>query len=436
MAVGDLNGSEVARHDSADSCWVIVYGKVYDVTEFVPDHPGGQQSILKHADIRQQREEPKHPPQPTGKPPLSHCLNLSDFESVARQVLDPTSWAYFSSAADDEITLQENYRAFHRVWFRPRKLSPLLHHRYGSQQARPPGRRGRLHSAAGTHGIIHMIPTLSSCALDDIVDARRDEDQVQWMQLYVNEDRDVTKQIVQQAEKRGCKGLFITVDNPQVGRREKDLRARQRAASRNGEAWHPEVYQGTSTFLDSTLSWDDLPWFQSITDMPIVLKGIQSVEDVLQGTEHGVAGVVLSNHGGRQLEFARSSLEVLAETMPVLRARGLQDKIDVFVDGGVRRGTDILKALCLGARGVGIGRGLLYRLGAYGQPGVESAIQLLRDELERGMRLLGVRNVGELHAGLVTADSLARHSGYHIDGPRETLYEPLEVIAPGGKSKL
>ncbi|KAL9946404.1 hypothetical protein ACHAQF_008351 [Verticillium nonalfalfae] len=130
--------------------------------------------------------------------------------------------------------------------------------------------------AAGTHGIIHMIPTLSSCALDDI--------------LYVNEDRDVTRQIVQQAEKRGCKGLFITVDNTQVGRREKDLRARQRAASRDGEAWHPE----------------------SITDMPIVLKGIQSVEDVLRAAEHGVAGVVLSNHGGRQLEFARSSLEVIA----------------------------------------------------------------------------------------------------------------------------
>ncbi|KAM0537528.1 hypothetical protein ACHAP0_006821 [Verticillium nonalfalfae] len=109
-------------------------------------------------------------------------------------------------------------------------------------------------------------------------------------ELYVNEDRDVTRQIVQQAEKRGCKGLFITVDNTQVGRREKDLRARQRAASRDGEAWHPE----------------------SITDMPIVLKGIQSVEDVLRAAEHGVAGVVLSNHGGRQLEFARSSLEVIA----------------------------------------------------------------------------------------------------------------------------
>ncbi|CRK26298.1 hypothetical protein BN1708_014466, partial [Verticillium longisporum] len=417
------------------------------------DHPGGQQSILKHAGkdataaydpihpagtLERYLDASKHlgsvsPPEAT-KTSQDDTSQSEQLPTKTRQPSVETSG--HPAAAGRAQAPAATYGEAALIPLPESKLSPLLHHRYGSQQARPPGRRGRLHSAAGTHGIIHMIPTLSSCALDDIVDARRDEDQVQWMQLYVNEDRDVTKQIVQQAEKRGCKGLFITVDNPQVGRREKDLRARQRAASRNGEAWHPEVYQGTSTFLDSTLSWDDLPWFQSITDMPIVLKGIQSVEDVLQGTEHGVAGVVLSNHGGRQLEFARSSLEVLAETMPVLRARGLQDKIDVFVDGGVRRGTDILKALCLGARGVGIGRGLLYRLGAYGQPGVESAIQLLRDELERGMRLLGVRNVGELHAGLVTADSLARHSGYHIDGPRETLYEPLEVIAPGGKSKL
>jgi L-lactate dehydrogenase (cytochrome) len=281
-----------------------------------------------------------------------------------------------------------------------------------------------------------MIPTLSSCSFDEIVDARRDENQVHWMQLYVNEDREVTKEIVQRAELRGCKGLFITVDNPQVGRREKDLRARQLEASQNGEEWHPEVYQGTSTFLDSTLSWDDIPWFKSITNMPIVLKGVQSVEDVLKAVEHGVAGVVLSNHGGRQLEFARSSLEVLAETMPVLRERGLQDKIEVFVDGGVRRGTDVIKALCLGARGVGIGRGLQHPLGAYGQPGVERAIELLRIEIERGLRLLGVRSVSELHAGLLTAESLSKHSGYHVDGPAEATYEALKVVAPGGKSRL
>ncbi|KAH6693742.1 FMN-dependent dehydrogenase-domain-containing protein [Plectosphaerella plurivora] len=485
MVATSLKDSEVAEHDSPESCWVIIHGKVYDMTDFLPDHPGGEQSILKHAgkdataaydpihpagildkfldpskhlgpvslDPRR-RDETQYPPQPADKPPLSHCLNLFDFEAVARQVLNPTSWAYFSSAADDEITLQENHRAFHRVWFRPRVLNNVKQvdtstTLLGTKSALPfyisatamnklahPDGELAFTRAAGTHDIIQMIPTMSSYSLDEIVDARRDESQPQWMQLYVNEDREVTKEIVEQAEKRGCKGLFITVDNPQVGRREKDMRARQLEASRNGEEWHAEVYQGTSTFLDSTLSWDDIPWFKSITNMPIVLKGIQSAEDVLKAVEYGVAGVVLSNHGGRQLEFARSSLEILAETMPVLRERGLQDKIEVFVDGGVRRGTDVIKALCLGARGVGIGRGLLYPLGAYGQEGVERAIELLRGEIERGLRLLGVKSVGELHAGLITTDSLAKHSGYHVDGPAEATYEALQVVAPGGKSKL
>ncbi|EEY23295.1 cytochrome b2 [Verticillium alfalfae VaMs.102] len=202
-----------------------------------------------------------------------------------------------------------------------------------------------------------MIPTLSSCAWDDIVDARRGEDQVQRMQLYVNEDRDVTKQIVQQAEKRGCKGLFITVDNPQVGRREKDLRARQRAASRDGEAWHPEVYQGTSTFLDSTLCWDDVPLFPEHHQRAHRAQG--HPERRGRPPDRGAR-----RRRRRALEPRRAAARVRAavargprrDDAGAARARGLQDGIDVFVDGGVRRGTDILKALCLGARGVGIGR--------------------------------------------------------------------------------
>lgn len=290
--------------------------------------------------------------------------------------------------------------------------------------------------AAGLHGIAHMIPTMSSCAFDDIVDARVDGDQTQWMQLYVNEDREITRQIVQRAEKRGCRGLFITVDNPQVGRREKDLRARQAEAIRAGEEWQPDVHEGTSAFRDSSLSWDDLSWFKSITDMPIVLKGIQCVEDVLKAIEYGVAGVVLSNHGGRQLESSQSPLEVLAETMPILRDQGLQDKIEVYVDGGVRRGTDVIKALCLGARGVGIGRGLLYPLGAYGQPGVESAISMLRKEIERGLRLLGSKSVGELHAGLVDAEGLSRRPGYRIVSGIKASRQAAPSLASEARSKL
>ena len=131
-----------------------------------------------------------------------------------------------------------------------------------------------------------------------------------------------------------------------------------------------------SSFIDPCLCWDDVPWFRSITGMPIILKGVQRVEDVIRAIEAGVQGVVLSNHGGRQLDFARSGIEVLAEVMPVLRERGWQDRIEIYVDGGVRRATDIIKALCLGAKGVGIGRPFLYAMSAYGLPGVDRAMQV------------------------------------------------------------
>ena len=129
-----------------------------------------------------------------------------------------------------------------------------------------------------------------------------------------------------------------------------------------------------SSFIDPGLSWKDIPWFQSITKMPIILKGVQRVEDVLKAIDYKCHGVVLSNHGGRQLDFARSGIEVLAEVMPVLRERNLQNSLEIFVDGGVRRATDIIKALCLGATGVGIGRPFLFAMSAYGLPGVDRAM--------------------------------------------------------------
>lgn len=294
--------------------------------------------------------------------------------------------------------------------------------------------------ASATHNIIQMIPTLASCSFDEIVDAKAG-DQVQWLQLYVNKDRKITRKIVEHAEKRGCKGLFITVDAPQLGRREKDMRSKfTDPGSKVQEGDETDNSQGAaraiSSFIDPALCWDDIPWFQSITNMPIIIKGVQRVEDVLKAVEYGCQGVVLSNHGGRQLEFSRSAIEVLAETMPILRQQGLQDKIEVYIDGGVRRGTDILKALCLGARGVGIGRPFLYAMSAYGQPGVERAMQLLKDELEMNMRLIGCNTVDELNSSLLDVRSLFNHSAYHADNLSSTVYDPLAVPAQRPKSKL
>jgi L-lactate dehydrogenase (cytochrome) len=309
-----------------------------------------------------------------------------------------TAWAYYSSGADDEITLRENRNAFQRIWFRPRILVNVENVDYRTTMLDTPvsmpiymsaaalGKLGHpegevvLTRAAKTHNIIQMIPTLASCSFDEIRDAAA-EDQVQWMQLYVNKDREITKRYVQHGEKRGVKGLFITVDAPQLGRREKDMRSKydESAAKVQTDESTVDRSQGAaraiSSFIDPGLCWDDIDWFKSITNMPIILKGVQRADDALKAVEYGVQGIVLSNHGGRQLDYARSGIEVLVEVMDALKKKGWQDKLEVYVDGGVRRATDIIKAVCLGAKGIGIGRPFLYAMSSYGQQGVERAIQ-------------------------------------------------------------
>lgn len=330
--------------------------------------------------------------------------------------------------------MRENRSAFHKIWFRPQILVNVEKVDYSTTMlgtkvdipfyvtATALGKLGNpegevvLTRAARKHNVIQMIPTLASCSFDEIMDAA-DSDQVQWLQLYVNKDREITKKIVKHAEKRGCKGLFITVDAPQLGRREKDMRSKftdvgSNVQSTSGESTDKSqgAARAISSFIDPSLSWKDIPWFQSITKMPILLKGVQRVEDVIRAIEAGVQGVVLSNHGGRQLDFARSGVEILAEVMPMLRERGWQNRIEIYIDGGVRRATDIIKALCLGAKGVGIGRPFLYAMSAYGQPGVDRAMQLLRDEMEMNMRLLGCCSVEELNPTLIDARGVTGHT--------------------------
>ncbi|KAI9725318.1 MAG: Cytochrome b2, mitochondrial precursor [Chrysothrix sp. TS-e1954] len=481
-----LNGEDISKHISKESCWVIVHGKAYDVTEFMPEHPGGPKIILKYAGKDATEEyEPIHPPDTLDKyldkakhlgpvdmstvaaekkeetheeralklavarmPPLSQCYNLMDFESVARKIMKRTAWAYYSSGADDEITMRENHSAYHKIWFRPRILHDVSKIDFsttmlGTKVSAPfyvtataLGKLGNpegevvLTRGAHTHNVIQMIPTLASCSFDEIVDARQG-DQVQWLQLYVNQNRDITKKIVQHAERRGCKGLFITVDAPQLGRREKDMRSKFSEVGSNVQGDDTtDRSQGAaraiSSFIDPSLSWKDIPWFLSITKMPIVLKGVQRVEDVLRAVDLGVSGCVLSNHGGRQLDFARSGIEVLSEVMPVLRERGLENKIELYVDGGVRRATDIIKALCLGAKGVGLGRPFLFAMSAYGQEGVERAMELIKEELEMGMRLVGAANVSELGEEMVDTRGLSMHTQtVPVDTLGVGVYDPL-----------
>jgi len=483
-----LTGEEVAKHVTKDDCWVIVHGKAYDVTEFMPEHPGGPKIILKYAGKDATEEyEPIHPPDTLDKfldkskhlgevdmqtvekeekaedpdeiermkrvevmPILEQCYNLMDFEAVAKRVMKKTAWAYYSSGADDEITLRENHSAFHKIWFRPRILEDVEHidtstTMLGTKVSIPfyvtataLGKLGNpegevvLTRGARKHNVVQMIPTLASCSFDEIMDAA-EGDQVQWLQLYVNKNRDITKRIIEHAEKRGCKGLFITVDAPQLGRREKDMRSKFSDVGSNVQDTSNDnvdrsqgAARAISSFIDPALSWKDIPWFKSVTKMPIILKGVQRVEDVIKAINVGCDGVVLSNHGGRQLDTARSGIEILAEVMPELRRLGLQDQIEVYIDGGVRRATDIIKALCLGAKGVGIGRPFLYAMSAYGLPGVDRAMQLLKDEMEMNMRLIGCRTVDELGPEFIDTRALSMHS---VAVPSDTLglnvYDPL-----------
>ncbi|KAI5815183.1 putative mitochondrial cytochrome b2 [Pyronema omphalodes] len=495
-----LTGADVAQHADKNSCWVIVHGKAYDVTEFLPEHPGGQKIILKYAGKDATEEfDPIHPPDTLDKyldkkfhmgevdmrtvaieekqvdpdeaerleriknmPPLELCYNLSDFEYVAKQVMKRTAWGYYSSGADDEITMRENRTAFHKIWFKPKVLVDVENidmscTMLGSKSSIPfyitataLGKLGHpdgeccLTKAAARHGLIQMIPTLASCSFDEIVDAA-DGKQTQWFQLYVNKDRKITERIVKHAESRGMKGLFITVDAPQLGRREKDMRSKyaedDTAVQKEGDTTTIDRSQGAaraiSSFIDPSLSWKDIPFFQNITKMPIILKGVQRVDDVIKAVEHGVTGVVLSNHGGRQLDTAPTGIELLAEVMAELRARNWQDKIEVYIDGGVRRASDVVKAVCLGAKGVGIGRPFLYAMSAYGVEGVCRAIQLLKDEFEMNMRLIGARNISELTPDMVDTKGLAYHTV--PSGPdmlHHTVYSPLTNPAFKAKANL
>ncbi|KAI0042574.1 glyoxylate dehydrogenase [Auriscalpium vulgare] len=487
-----ISGEEVEQHASRDSCWIIVHGKVFDVTDFLDEHPGGSKIILKYAGKdATEAYEPIHPPDaitsnlPTDKhlgavdpntitqvvrevteadsrraalvasrPPLDEVLNLHDFEAVARVVLPEKAWAYYSSASDDEITIRENRLAYQRVWFRPRVLRNVATVDWSTKilgqksslpvyiSATALGKLGHpdgelnLTRAAGKHGVIQMIATLASCSFDEMVDAAVPDQQF-FLQLYVNRDRDITKRYVQHAEKRGVKALFITVDAPQLGRREKDMRLKlvgDEATSevQKGQAVPKDqgVARAISAFIDPSLCWEDIPWFQSITKMPIILKGVATAEDAILAYEAGVQGIVLSNHGGRQLDTARSGLEILTEVTAALRARGAfpSPAFDIFVDGGVRRASDVLKALALGAKAVGVGRPFIYAFSAYGQEGVEKAIQIFRDELEMNMRLLGVRTLDELRPEMVDASAIRSHVGSQPDDKLyQNTYQPLAL---------
>ncbi|KAI0936188.1 hypothetical protein AcV5_004386 [Taiwanofungus camphoratus] len=478
---------EVAQHDTAKSCWVIISNKVYDVTEFLPAHPGGSKIILKCAGRDATEEyEPLHPQDAVDrylprekhlgelssaailelkdgrksrrktkdeirmeealarKPPIGRIVSLQEMEDVARSVLSFKAVSYYASAADDELTHHENGRAFSRFFFHPRVLRPIskcdpsttiLGFRSsipvfvcGAAYAKlghPLGEANITRGASRT-GIIQMVSTNSSLSVAEIAAARSSPSQPLFFQLYKKKDDKLAEQLVHEVEGLGYNAIFLTVDAPTVGNRERDIRApfaleeQEREVEREQENTvqqktagkaprKPEDAEddlegqlnlgGTAGAAlrndDFDMTWEKtIPWLRSATKLPIVIKGVQCVADAVLAAEAGVDGILLSNHGGRQLEYALPPIEVLYRIRQ--QRPDVFNKLEVYIDGGVHRGTDVLKALCLGARAVGLGRAFLYAQSAYGEAGVVQTVRILQREMMLGMRLLGATNVSEL----------------------------------------
>lgn len=346
---------------------------------------------------------------------------MDDFEKIAKRYLTPTGWAYYAGGAEDEISISDTRRLFRMITFRARVLrcvepvstavkilgcpsslpfyiSPTGLGRYAHRDAEP-----ALARAAGKEDIIYCMPT--TAAHESVFAARSKPDQPLFFQLYTTRERAKAQEYIRKLERLGARALFLTVDSPVLGRREKDERIK---ATDSPEAASGVAKSGSLGLLNPMLCWEDLKWIRSTTSMPLVLKGVQTVEDAVLAYEAGVQGIVLSHHGGRSLDTAQAPIITLLEIRnhaPHLLLPEIRDKFQVFVDGGFRRGTDILKALALGASAVGIGRPFLYSMTAgYGEAGVARLLRMLRVEIETSLALAGARTVEELVPEMINSE--------------------------------
>lgn len=355
-------------------------------------------------------------------------LNLADLEALARARLPQLAWDYYSSGADDEVALRRNVDAFARIVLHYRVLVDVAERRHditvlGQRVAMPilvaptafhklAHKDGELASVrgAGDVGTAFILSTLSNTAIEEVVAAATGP---VWFQLYVYRDRGATEALVRRVEAAGARALVLTVDAPLLGRRERDVRNGFALPAHLGiENLHAAGYarvpgaameSGLAAYfadlLDPSLTWSALDWLRSITSLPILVKGIVRADDATRAIDAGCAGVVVSNHGGRQLDASPATIEVLPRVVDAVAGRG-----EVFLDGGVRRGADVIKALALGARAVLVGRPVLWGLAAGGRTGVATALGILRRELDLAMALCGCPDVASITRDLVEPD--------------------------------
>jgi isopentenyl diphosphate isomerase/L-lactate dehydrogenase-like FMN-dependent dehydrogenase len=340
--------------------------------------------------------------------PDSEPINVADYERLAAERMEPGAHGYFAGGAGDERTLRDNVEAFGRWQLRPRVLvdvgeatartsvlgseiaMPLIVAPVAFQRlADPEGEPGMAKAAAAADTIM-CLSSLASAAPREVAAAAPDAES--WLQLYCFKDRGITRALMDEAVEHGFRAIALTVDAPRVGRRERDFRTGFEvpadvsvpAVEAAVGAGTPMTPQEVFALVDPTLTWDDLSSLTGECSLPILVKGVHTGEDARLAIEHGAAGVVVSNHGGRQLDTVPASLDMLPEIAEAVEGRG-----EVLMDGGIRRGTDVVTALALGAGAVLAGRAPLWGLAVGGVRGAQRVLEILREEIELALCLCG-----------------------------------------------
>jgi 4-hydroxymandelate oxidase len=355
------------------------------------------------------------------------AINVFDFAVVAKKELPPAHYGYLATGVEDDRTLRANREAFGRIDLRPRRLvdvssidlttellgvshsSPIILAPAGSQKAFHPDGEVAAARAARTQKHLQVLSTVTTCSLAEVVAAR--EEPV-WFQLYPTSDWEITRGLLRQAEAAECPVVVLTVDVPTSSNRDTERRAKAmddrdctvcHAPGIEGYLQRKSLFDGMDLsalngLLAPAMTWEFVDRLKQVTSMKVVLKGIVTHEDAQVALQHGVDGLIVSNHGGRAEESGRATMESLPEVV-----KAVQGKIPVLVDGGFRRGSDVFKALALGATAVCIGRPYLWGLAAFGQPGVEMVLKILRAELRDVMMFAGTPALADIrrtHIGI------------------------------------
>ncbi len=350
-------------------------------------------------------------------------VTLADHEAHARGRLDDSAWAYFCGGAGDEITVRSNRNAWDRLSLLPRVLQPLdgFHTRVqllGRTLSHPlmvapmawqcmahaDGETAMAHAAAA-QGAGLLLSSQASQPLEAVAHAfaAYPEAGPLWFQLYLQADRGFTQQLVQRAESAGYQALVLTVDAPVQGARDRERRAGFRLPA-GIRAVNLDGAPAATSLLDTAPTWADVQWLLGITRLPVLLKGVMNADDARQAAALGVAGLIVSNHGGRTLDTAVST----AYALPRI-AQAVDGLLPLLVDGGIRRGTDVLKALALGARAVLVGRPCIWGLANAGAVGAAHVLRLLRDEYEMAQALCGCATPADITAAIVIANATDSH---------------------------